>query len=616
MVPTSITTTGDYNNTIFSGDGADQVTAMGGNDSIDAGNGDNNVHSGRGDDTITSGDGNDTIFSGDGDGDNLIKSGAGHDFIESDNGDDTIMAGTGNDSIDGGEDDDGNDIDQARFGVASSAFTATRDGDVYIITSAEGVDRVTNVEEFVFTDRTLSTADMDAVVRGSQEASDAAAGTGTDYTMSVGDMFSGRLHRSGDIDWVAISLTVGQTYTISLAGAGGGGGTLSDPYLRIYDGSGSFVTFDDDGGSGRDSQLTFTATASGTYYISAGAFSNRQAGSYTIGVTDISRDVQVAGTDGDDVITSGDGPDTINSGAGHDTINAGGGNDQIFSGRGNDDITSGAGNDSLDGGVGFDQARFGVAGGAFAVTKDGDAYIITSAEGVDRVTNVEEFVFGDTTLSAADMDALAEMQAGDPLLADGAGNDGLTGTEGADRINGGAGNDTITSGAGNDLIWSIGGNNSITSGDDNDSIFSGDGRDTIHAGDDNDLISSGGGHDTVNAGAGNDTITGGDGNDTIDGGAGADQVRFGVAIGDVSILKDGDDYLVVSEEGVDRVRNVERFVFSDTVLSAAEMDDRAVSVVASRFSDLTPGITRYYRTGDDQSSVFNNRPYHPSKFSV
>ena len=456
--------------------------------------------------------------------------------------------------------------------MASGVFTVTKDGDVYIITSAEGVDRVTNVEEFVFTDRTLSAADMDVIARRLEETSDAAAGTDTDYTMSVGDTFSGRLHRNHDSDWVAISLTAGQTYTISLAGVGGGGGTLFDPILRIYDSSGSFITFDNDGGSGRDSQLTFTATASGTYYISAGAFYNGSAGSYTIGVTDISRDVQVVGTDGDDVITSGDGPDTINSGAGDDTINAGGGNDLIFSGRGND---------SIDGGADFDHAHFGVASGVFTVTRDGDVYIITSAEGVDRVTNVEEFVFGDTTLNAAQMDALARMHAGDPLLVGDAGNDDLTGTEGSDRINGGAGDDTIRSGAGDDLIWAWEGDNLIESGDDHDSIYSGAGADTILSGGGADTISSGAGNDRIFSGAGADTIKGGDdndsldggfGNDSLDGGGGMDQARFRVADRKFAVTKDGDVYTIVSAFGTDRVTNVEEFVFGGTTLSAADMD--------------------------------------------
>ena len=71
----------------------------------------------------------------------------------------------------------------------------------------------------------------------------------------------------------------------------------------------------------------------------------------------------------------------------------------------------------------------------------------------------------------------------------------------------------------------------------------------------------------VETGSGDDTIVGGAGDDSIDGGADndgndRDQLHFGVAIDDVSILKHGDDYLIVSEESLDRVRNVEEFVFT------------------------------------------------------
>ena len=119
------------------------------------------------------------------------------------------------------------------------------------------------------------------------ETTDAAAGTDTDYTMSVEDTFSGSLDSAGDIDWVAISLTAGDAYLITLAGSGTT--TLIDPDLRLYDSSGSLVTGNDDSGFGLDSQLTFTASASGTYYISAGAYGYISLGdtdTYTIRVTD------------------------------------------------------------------------------------------------------------------------------------------------------------------------------------------------------------------------------------------------------------------------------------------------------------------------------------------
>lgn len=116
---------------------------------------------------------------------------------------------------------------------------------------------------------------------------DAPATTATPYSISVGDVFTGSLSFVGDRDWVAVSFEAGQTYSISLGGAGSGVGTLDDPYLRLHDGSGAEIRFDDDGGAGLDSFLTFTATSSGTYYISAGAFSDGSVGTYEIALTQV-----------------------------------------------------------------------------------------------------------------------------------------------------------------------------------------------------------------------------------------------------------------------------------------------------------------------------------------
>ena len=108
------------------------------------------------------------------------------------------------------------------------------------------------------------------------ETSDAAASSATGYTMAAGDTFSGTLGTTGDRDWVAVTMTAGSTYDISLIG-----GTLSDPYLRLYNSNGTLVSENDDD-DGLDSGLSYTASTSGTYYIAAGAFSDSDTGSYEI----------------------------------------------------------------------------------------------------------------------------------------------------------------------------------------------------------------------------------------------------------------------------------------------------------------------------------------------
>lgn len=113
------------------------------------------------------------------------------------------------------------------------------------------------------------------------EGSDAAAGTSTAYSMSVGDTFSGSLSFLGDNDWIQINLQSGTQYEIELFGVGSS--AVEDTYLRIYNANGSEVASNDDGGPGRDSAIGhFTATSSGTYYISAGSFSDVYSGDYNV----------------------------------------------------------------------------------------------------------------------------------------------------------------------------------------------------------------------------------------------------------------------------------------------------------------------------------------------
>ncbi|MEP1962403.1 M10 family metallopeptidase C-terminal domain-containing protein, partial [Tateyamaria sp.] len=120
----------------------------------------------------------------------------------------------------------------------------------------------------------------DPVFSAITEGSDAAETTNTAYTISVGDTFNGTISSISDEDWVRISLTEGETYSISLDGL-----TLSDPLVRIYDASGRELARNDDANESLDSELIFTASSSGTYYIEADAFSF-ETGTYRLSVTE------------------------------------------------------------------------------------------------------------------------------------------------------------------------------------------------------------------------------------------------------------------------------------------------------------------------------------------
>lgn len=115
------------------------------------------------------------------------------------------------------------------------------------------------------------------------ESGDAAGGTSTSATMTVGDTFDGTISSSGETDWIAIELTAGETYVFSAWGTGGAGTGLTDTVLTLHDGSGNIIGSNDDvnGSSNRFSEYTFTASSSGTYYIEVSGFGTNT-GDYTV----------------------------------------------------------------------------------------------------------------------------------------------------------------------------------------------------------------------------------------------------------------------------------------------------------------------------------------------
>jgi Ca2+-binding RTX toxin-like protein len=81
-----------------------------------------------------------------------------------------------------------------------------------------------------------------------------------------GPTYSGSLNNENGGDMIAVNLIAGQTYTWSYRGTATGG--VSDPWFRLYAADQTtLLAEDDDGGLGRTSQITFTATADGTYYL-------------------------------------------------------------------------------------------------------------------------------------------------------------------------------------------------------------------------------------------------------------------------------------------------------------------------------------------------------------
>jgi serralysin len=97
-----------------------------------------------------------------------------------------------------------------------------------------------------------------------------ASGPGSEIFAQIpnGGVRTGSLDNEDGGDLIAIELVAGQTYTFSYRGVGDD--AILDPYLRLIGTDGvTVLAEDDDGDLDRASQITFTATQSGTYYLNA-----------------------------------------------------------------------------------------------------------------------------------------------------------------------------------------------------------------------------------------------------------------------------------------------------------------------------------------------------------
>ena len=137
---------------------------------------------------------------------------------------------------------------------------------------------------------------LSVIVLGANGASEA----DTDFPIApqttgrveVGASATGTINSAGDFDWFKVVLEAGKTYQIDMKGVDGGGGTLADPYLHnIRDSESEEIDDtgnDDIGGEDdiRDSQITFTPTDAGAYYLVA-AHAGSASGTYTLSVRDV-----------------------------------------------------------------------------------------------------------------------------------------------------------------------------------------------------------------------------------------------------------------------------------------------------------------------------------------
>jgi Ca2+-binding RTX toxin-like protein len=164
-------------------------------------------------------------------------------------------------------------------------------------------------------------------------------------------------------------------------------GSSLDSYLRLLSATGQQLAFNDDA-VGANSRLSFTATTSGTYYLSAQGF-EASTGSYNLTMTAVEADRVLNGTSRHDTLNGAGGNDSLSGFAGNDLLLGFGGNDTLSGLTGNDTLDGGAGNDLLISGAGRDAMTGGAGADLFRFTALADSVVGTSRDLITAFSQAE-----------------------------------------------------------------------------------------------------------------------------------------------------------------------------------------------------------------------------------
>ena len=481
------------------------------------------------------------------------------------------------------------------------------------------------------------------------ENRDAAATAQTSYTMAVGDTFNGDLGEKFDEDWIEIRLVRGETYTISLSGRGSKGDEAEDTILKLYNAGGNLLAENDDidtAGRNYDSELEFTPTSTGTYYLGASSYSanpNRDnSGAYTLTVVlsdgstptdptdptpppDPTPGPDITGTNASETLRGTEQGETIEGRGGGDTLIGLEGNDVLDGGSGEDTLEGGPGADMLIGGTGRNTAsyrdsdagvtvrlhtpaaRHGDAQGdtfgrmvSFTYTDNGRTVTVQVPDIIDLTGSDEDDILagdargntlrggdGDDTLYGGPggdntNDDRMYGEEGDDKVYGGRGNDRLFGGDDNDLLRGGPHNDILEGGDGEDSLSGDAGNDELQGGADDDTLSGGDGEDDLFGGTGNDIVDGGNDRDDLFGGDGDDTLIGGNGNDDLEGGEGDDILEGGAGDDDLVGGFGADTFKFSSGDGDD--------VIEDFTPGEDKIDLSAISSIDD-FSDLEDSIT-------------------------
>ncbi len=469
--------------------------------------------------------------------DNVITGGAGNDTLNGGAGNDLLVGSAGNDTLDGGA---GND--QLMGGAGNDVYIVDAAGDTVTELAGEGTDLIrTGLANF-------SLAGIAHVENLTYTG--AAAFTGT------GNTFDNVITGGAGNDWLD-------------------GGTGNDTLI---------------GGLGND---IYTVDALGDVVVEAAASGTDRVETAVLGSYTLAANVE-------NLTYTGAGNFVGTGNALNNVLQGGAQYDQLFGLAGNDTLIGGLGDDFLDGGDGSDTYRFNLGDGVDVIDQNDtvvgsiDTLELTGANPVsaiapgdvavlrgyytenDLVLRIEKFgevnqvviadFFNGDAISAGTIDKVV-FTGGDANVA----NDitwtaaqlaqfALTGNGDDNFIKGYATNDVLTGNGGNDTLIGGAGNDTLNGGTGDDALFGGIGNDTY-------LLGIGGGHDVITEldNAGTDVL----------------RVTGGVASGDATLTRSGDDLLVGNGNGdearvagffTSNASTIEQIVFDDgTIWTAAQI---------------------------------------------
>ena len=105
------------------------------------------------------------------------------------------------------------------------------------------------------------------------------------YSDTVSDYYSAQYLSFGDDDFAYVYAYAGDTISINTYSSNSYFDSV-DTTVSLYQGyNGSLVAFDDDGGAGLDSSLSYNVQSSGYYYFDVAGYTNSNTGYYDLSVT-------------------------------------------------------------------------------------------------------------------------------------------------------------------------------------------------------------------------------------------------------------------------------------------------------------------------------------------